>query len=152
VTDIRLLDESLDIILQNYHPEDNMPGFTASTVGKCMCIRQEAQLSLTNRLLYFVLYAAMIILILPHQSPEGSAVHTVLPALRTYVTPFDALGVFVARRQCVWQHLLWRRGCLCLCVSVTLMFCAKTTWSIIVRPFPDCSPAILVFPWQILTR
>jgi len=44
-------------------------------------------------------------------------------------------------------HLLWRRGC--LCVSVTLMYCAQTTESIIMRPLPDFSPAILVFPYQI---
>jgi len=32
------------------------------------------------------------------------------------------------------------------CLSVTLMYCAQTTESIIMRPSPDCSPAILVFP------
>jgi len=41
----------------------------------------------------------------------------------------------------------WRRGCLSLsvCVSVTLIYCAQTTESIIMRPSPDCSRAILVF-------
>jgi len=36
-----------------------------------------------------------------------------------------------------------------VCVSVTLMYCAKTTESIIMRPSPDCRTAILVFPYQI---
>jgi len=34
-------------------------------------------------------------------------------------------------------------------VSVTLMYCVQTTEPIIMRPSPDCSPAILVFPYQI---
>jgi len=34
---------------------------------------------------------------------------------------------------------------LSVCVSDTLMYCAQTTESIIMRPSPDCSPAILVF-------
>jgi len=38
---------------------------------------------------------------------------------------------------------------LCGSVSVTLMYCAQTTESIIMRPSRDCSPAILVFPHQI---
>jgi len=33
--------------------------------------------------------------------------------------------------------------------SVTLMYRAQTTESIIMRPSPDCSPAILVFPYKI---
>jgi len=41
--------------------------------------------------------------------------------------------------------LLWRRGCL----SVVLTYCAQMTESIIMRPSPNCSPAILVFPHQI---
>jgi len=45
-------------------------------------------------------------------------------------------------------RLLWRRGCVSVCVSVTLMYCAQTTESIIMRPSPDCSPAILVFPYE----
>jgi len=35
------------------------------------------------------------------------------------------------------------------CVSVTLMYCAQTTESIIMQPLPDCSPAILVFPYYV---
>jgi len=42
-------------------------------------------------------------------------------------------------------------GDVAVCVSVTLMFCTQTTESIIVRPSPDYSPAILVFPHQIWT-
>jgi len=37
-------------------------------------------------------------------------------------------------------------GDVAVCVSVTLMYCAKTTESIIMRPSPDSSRAILVFP------
>jgi len=35
------------------------------------------------------------------------------------------------------------------CLSVTLMYCAQTTESIMMRPSPDCSPAILVFAHQV---
>jgi len=42
--------------------------------------------------------------------------------------------------------------CLSVRVSVTLMYCAQTTESIIMRPSLDCSPAILVFSHQIWTR
>jgi len=48
----------------------------------------------------------------------------------------------------------WRGICygdVAVCVSVMLMYCAKTTESSIVRPLPDCSPAILDFPYQIGT-
>jgi len=37
-------------------------------------------------------------------------------------------------------------GDVAVCVSVTLMYCAQTTESVIMQPSPDCSPAILVFP------
>jgi len=40
-------------------------------------------------------------------------------------------------------------GDVAVCVSVTLMYCAQTTESIIIRPLPHCSPTILVFPYQI---
>jgi len=43
-------------------------------------------------------------------------------------------------------ELLW--WCVCLCVSVTLMYCAQTTESIIMRRSQDCNLAILVFPYQ----
>jgi len=49
----------------------------------------------------------------------------------------------------------WRSICnsdVAVYVSVTLMYCAQTTESIIMRPSPDCIPAILVFPYQIWTR
>jgi len=39
-------------------------------------------------------------------------------------------------------------GDVAVCVSVTLMYCAQTTESIIMRFSPDCSPTILVFPHQ----
>jgi len=38
------------------------------------------------------------------------------------------------------------------CVSVTLMYCAQTTESIIMRSSPDCNPAILVSPYQTWTQ
>jgi len=66
---------------------------------------------------------------------------------------------------CYWSPdaLRWRGICcgdvavcvsvwLSVCLSVTLTCCAQTTESIIMRPSPDCSPAILVFPHQIWTR
>jgi len=34
-------------------------------------------------------------------------------------------------------------------VSVTVMYCAQMTDSIIMQPLPDCSPAILVYPYQM---
>jgi len=40
-------------------------------------------------------------------------------------------------------------GDVAVCVSVTLMNCAQTTESIIMRFSPACSAAILVFPRQI---
>jgi len=43
-------------------------------------------------------------------------------------------------------------GNVAICVSVTLMYCAQTTESINIGSSPDCSPSILVFPHQILTR
>jgi len=48
------------------------------------------------------------------------------------------------------RSLLLRRGC--VAVSVTLMCCAQTTKSIIMRPSHDCSTAILAFPYQMRTR
>jgi len=39
-----------------------------------------------------------------------------------------------------------------VCVSVMLTYCAQTTESIIMRPSPDCSPGILVFPYRLWTR
>jgi len=41
------------------------------------------------------------------------------------------------------RPLLWRAGC--VCVYVTLIWCAQTTESIIMQPLPDCSPVILFF-------
>jgi len=38
-----------------------------------------------------------------------------------------------------------------VCVSVMVTYRAQTTESIIMRPSPDCSPAILVFLYQICT-
>jgi len=43
----------------------------------------------------------------------------------------------------------YRYGDVAVCVSVTLMYCVQTTESIIMRPSPDCSPAILVIQYQI---
>jgi len=48
--------------------------------------------------------------------------------------------VFCRQTQCVSYSDV------AVCVSVTLMYCAHTTESIIMRPSPDCSPTILVFP------
>jgi len=39
--------------------------------------------------------------------------------------------------------------CLSVSLSVTSMYCAQTTESIIVQPSPDCSLAILVFPYHM---
>jgi len=58
---------------------------------------------------------------------------------------------FCARCQCVWWHLIWQQP-QHSCLSVTLMYCAKMTESIIMRPSPDCSPAILVFLYHIWTK
>jgi len=54
----------------------------------------------------------------------------------------DSLLVFAARTHCDYC-------CrdVAVCVSVTLMYCAQTTESIIMRTSPDCSPAILVFSY-----
>jgi len=46
----------------------------------------------------------------------------------------------------------WRGICyedVAVCVPVALMYYTQTTESIIMRPSLDCSPAILVFPYQI---
>jgi len=40
-------------------------------------------------------------------------------------------------------------GDVAVCVSVTLTYCAQTTESIITRPSPDCSSAVLVLSYQI---
>jgi len=58
------------------------------------------------------------------------------------------LIIFAARTLCVRKAVTmerWLCGCPFVCVSVTLMYCAQTTESIIMRPSPDGSPAILVF-------
>jgi len=39
-------------------------------------------------------------------------------------------------------------GDVAVCVCLTLMYCAKTTESIIMRPASDCSPAILVIAYR----
>jgi len=64
---------------------------------------------------------------------------------------------FAARRSALGRSalgrlLLWRRGCVDVCVSAKLMYCAQTTESIIMRSSRDCSPAFLVFPYQIQIR
>jgi len=52
-----------------------------------------------------------------------------------------------------WRGICYGNVAVCLfCMSVTLMYCAQTTESIIVPPSPDCSPAILVFTYQISAR
>jgi len=43
-----------------------------------------------------------------------------------------------------WQCICY--GDVAVCVSATLMYCAKTTESIIMQLSPDCGPAILVSP------
>jgi len=62
--------------------------------------------------------------------------------------------LFAARTRNTWTLkavvvtlLLLRRDCVCM--SVTLMYCAQTTESMIMRPSPDCKSAILIFPHQI---
>jgi len=68
-----------------------------------------------------------------------------------------ALYSFVAAwRSVSGRHLLWRHGRLCVChvngcLSVTLMYCAQTTESIIMRRFRACNPAIPVYPRQTRT-
>jgi len=64
--------------------------------------------------------------------------------------------VFVARRSALARHLL-RQRCLYVChvpgcLSDTLKYCAQTTESIITRPSPIYSQAILAFLYQIRTR
>jgi len=63
-------------------------------------------------------------------------------------------GVFLRKRknlffcrptQCVGAAFAMATW-LSVCLSVTLMYCAQTIESTIMRPAPDCSPAILVFP------
>jgi len=49
------------------------------------------------------------------------------------------------RGYCCRSVALW----LSVCLSVTLMYCAQTTESTIMRSSRECSPAILVFPYQI---
>jgi len=44
---------------------------------------------------------------------------------------------------------LWRRGCLSVCVSVSLMYCVQTTESIIMRPSPGCSPVISPIKYEL---
>jgi len=46
----------------------------------------------------------------------------------------------------------WLSVCLSVCVSVALIYCAQTTESLVARPSRHCSPAILVFPYQIAQR
>jgi len=61
-------------------------------------------------------------------------------------------GVFVAAGIFLPDAVRWSGICygdVAVCVSVTLMYCAHMTESIIMQPSPDCSPTILVFPYQI---
>jgi len=51
-----------------------------------------------------------------------------------------------------WRGICYGDVTVCACVSVTLVYCAQTTESIIMRPSPDCSPVILAFPHQLWTR
>jgi len=56
--------------------------------------------------------------------------------------------------QCVRASIamvMWLYGCLCVGDCVWLMYCAQTL-SRASCDFRDCSPAILVFPYQIWTR
>jgi len=44
-----------------------------------------------------------------------------------------------------WYGICYGDVAVCVCVYVTLMYCAQTTESITMQPSPDCSPVILVF-------
>jgi len=67
----------------------------------------------------------------------------------TYKVSSGTLSLYSVLAHLLARHLLRRRVCLSVCLFVTLMYCAQTTESIIVRPSPDCSPAILVFSHQM---
>jgi len=78
-------------------------------------------------------------------------------------TTLGPKGSYSSRTRCGLRQIIflppdavrWRVICygdVAVCVSVTLMYCTKTTESIIVRPSPDCRSAILAFPDQIRTR
>jgi len=53
------------------------------------------------------------------------------------------LVAFAARRTALARHMLWRRGCLCVCHIDVL---CPDDWVIIMLSLPDYSSAILVFP------
>jgi len=56
--------------------------------------------------------------------------------------------IFAARCSALTRHRICY-GDVYGCVSVTLMYCAQTTESIVMRLSPDCSPVILVLSHQI---
>jgi len=55
------------------------------------------------------------------------------------------------KQVCYWKMVIVMTTVAMAMCLITLMYCAHTTESIIMRPSPDCSPAILVFPYQIGT-
>jgi len=65
-----------------------------------------------------------------------------------YVNSFIADHTQLTEHSCVRAAIAvihW----LCVCLSVTLMYCAKTIESIIMQSSLYGSPAILVFPYEI---
>jgi len=73
-------------------------------------------------------------------------VFRVMPALRPVAMLQFALILSPDAVSALARHSLWRRGCLCVCHVDVL---CPNDESIIMRPSPDCSPDILVFPYQI---
>jgi len=62
-----------------------------------------------------------------------------------------SLKIRVTKSRPLFDAVHWCGICygdMAVCVSVTLMYCAQTTESIIMKPSPVRSPAILVFPYQ----
>jgi len=83
--------------------------------------------------------------------PLGSWVTTLTAAPPSHCEKAYTFGLSVLAVDAVrWSSIC--HGDVAVCVSVTLMYCAQTTESIIMRPSPDCSPTILVFPHHIWTR
>jgi len=87
----------------------------------------------TQEILYY-----MAISILHGEGGGGIGCRVILSDFVEY------LVVFATQCSAVhWCGICYGDG---VCLSITLMYCAQTTESIIMRPSPDCSPDILVLP------
>jgi len=116
----------------------------------CLMARVNQYISVCNTARLYVQQLRFVVNRQTHRHtpshPRRTTSTSCLLYLLTYMpTCFTKCISFCRPTQCVGAACAGATW-LCRFLSVTLRYCAQTTESIIMRPSPDCSPAILVFP------